>query len=208
MMSAMYGNIIAQNTVVEKQTRIVEILLAGMPAKALMIGKVLGISAVAIGQTALMAVVALVGSRSSTVNGLLSTMGASVITYLAFFAIGFILLAAIYAGTAALASRAEDVSYAVMPAVMLVMLPYALCMSLGFLETPRLVLSFIPFSAPIAMPVRLLLEPVPWWQPVLAFALLLATAVALLLVASKLYERSILRTGARVKLSQAFKKTT
>jgi len=67
-------------------------------------------------------------------------------------------------------------------------------------------LSFVPFSAPVAMPVRMVLEGgVPVWQPVAALALLVVCASAVVLVAARLYEGSLLRTGGTTSLAQAWR---
>ena len=64
-------------------------------------------------------------------------------------------------------------------------------------------MSYVPFSAPVGMPVRIFLGEAQWWEPSLSLAVLLATCVAAILVGAKIYENSILRMGARVKLSEA-----
>jgi len=59
MMAAMtFGATIAQNTVIEKQTRVVEILLSAASPRSLLGGKILGNSALALAQTAAIAAVA------------------------------------------------------------------------------------------------------------------------------------------------------
>ena len=67
------------------------------------------------------------------------------------------------------------------------------------------ILSYIPFSAPVAMPVRLFVGEAQWWEPLVSLVILLAACVAAILVAAKIYENSLLRMGARVKLSEALK---
>src|SRR5690606_22502667 len=65
-MSAMtYGSTIAQSDVEEQQTRIVEILLAAIPARALLAGKVIGNSLLAFAQIALVALI-VVGTGAAT----------------------------------------------------------------------------------------------------------------------------------------------
>jgi len=62
--ASLFGSQIAQSVVEEKSTRIVEILLSTVPARALLTGKVLGNSALAIAQIVGVAAVALVAGRS------------------------------------------------------------------------------------------------------------------------------------------------
>jgi ABC-2 type transport system permease protein len=64
------------------------------------------------------------------------------------------------------------------------------------------VLGFFPPTAPIAMPVLYASGDVPLWQVVIAAALLAVSTVWMARVAAGIYARSILRTGARVKLRE------
>jgi ABC-2 type transport system permease protein len=64
-------------------------------------------------------------------------------------------------------------------------------------------MSYVPFSAPVAMPVRVFLGDVQWWEPLLSLVILIATCVAAILVGARIYENSLLRMGARVKLREA-----
>ena len=66
------------------------------------------------------------------------------------------------------------------------------------------VLSLIPPWSPLTMPSRIALGGVPVWQVVLAFVLSLAFTGAVLLLGGRIYARSVLRTGARVSLREAF----
>ena len=60
----------------------------------------------------------------------------------------------------------------------------------------------IPPTAPIAMPVLYASGDVPLWQVVVSAALLAVATVWMARVAAGIYGRSILRTGARVKLRE------
>ena len=55
------------------------------------------------------------------------------------------------------------------------------------------------------MPMRMALGAVGVWQQLLAFAVQITTICLLSLLAGKVYERSILHTGERLKLRQAFR---
>lgn len=65
-------------------------------------------------------------------------------------------------------------------------------------------MSFVPFTAGVAMPVRLFAEQAQAWEALLSLGILAVTVVAILLVASRLYTGSLLQTGGRVKLSKAW----
>jgi ABC-2 type transport system permease protein len=66
------------------------------------------------------------------------------------------------------------------------------------------VLSFIPPTAAIVLPVRVISGDVAAWQVVLGCVLLAAGAAAMLLAASRIYANAVLRTGSRVRLREAW----
>ena len=70
------------------------------------------------------------------------------------------------------------------------------------------VLGFLPPTAPVAMPVLYAAGDVPLWQVVVSAVLCAASTVWLVRVAARIYGRSILRTGDRVRLSQVLRRET
>ena len=63
-------------------------------------------------------------------------------------------------------------------------------------STVAIVSSFVPFSSPVSMMVRLPMG-VPWWHVALSMVLLAATAVLLVLLAARVYRVAILMYGKR-----------
>lgn len=200
-----YGATIAQGVVEEKQTRIVEILLATVEPRVLFAGKVIGGSIVAIGQVALIGAAACLTLLATGQLVLVALIGPPVAWFVVLFVVGFVLLASLYAGVAATVSRQEDVASATAPLMTVVMIPYLL----SFFATgnPGLlrVLSYVPLSAPVSMPVRVYNGDAAWWEPALALALLVLTAAAAIWLGGRIYQNSVLRTGSRVKLTQALR---
>ncbi len=206
MMSAItFGTTIAQSVVEEKQTRIVEILLATVSARTLLAGKILGNSILALGQVVAIVVLASVGMLATGQDLLLGELGTALIWFGILFAFGFVLLATMYAALAALVSRQEDVASAVSPVMWLVMLPYIAIIL--FFDNPGAlaIMSYIPFSAPVGMPMRIYLGDAAWWEPVATLGILLVTIAAVLWIGARIYSNSIMRTGTRVKLGDALK---
>lgn len=207
MSAAGYGATIAQSTVQEKQSRVVEILLSAVPSRALLAGKILGNSALAFGQTAGLAAMAVIGLMVTGQDDVLEMLGSPLVWFVGFFLIGFVLLAAMYAASASLVSRVEDVNTVLTPSMMLTMIPYFGVIFFNDNEVVLNVLSYVPFSAPVAMPMRLFLGDAAWWEPLIALALLVVTTVGVIAVGAKIYERSLLRTGARVKLGEVLRQS-
>lgn len=207
-MAAMtFGTTIAQSVVEEKQTRIVEILLAAIPARALLAGKILGTSVLAFGQVALIAA-AVLGAGAATGSTLvLDGLGVPVLWFVALFLVGFVLIAALYAATAALVSRAEDLGSATGPVVYLIMIPYFLVIFFNNNPTVLAVMSYVPFSAPVAVPMRVFLGTSQWWEPLVSLGVLALTTMLVIVIAAKIYERSLLRTGSRVKIGEVLRQS-
>ncbi|MEV7973370.1 ABC transporter permease [Cellulomonas sp. NPDC089187] len=203
--SLTFGSTIAQNTVQEKQSRIVEILLSAVPPRALLAGKVIGNSILAFGQTAAIAATAVIGLVVTGQDDVLSLIGAPVAWFVLFFVVGFVLLAAMFAAAASLVSRTEDTGAVLMPVMYLVMIPYFLVIFFNSNELVLAIMSYVPFSAPVGMPVRLFLGTAAWWEPLLSLVILGLSAWGVTAIGARIYERSVLRTGRRVKLSEALK---
>jgi ABC-2 type transport system permease protein len=150
----------------------VEILVAAVPVRALLAGKVLGNGALALAQVVLIGLVTVVSMR---------------------------------AVAGALVSRQEDINAASMPVQMAIMLPFFGVIVLNGNPLAMTVLSYVPFSAPTAMPLRLFFGKAAGWEPIVALVILLGTAVLFLVLAARVYEGSLLRTNGRTSLRTAWR---
>lgn len=201
--ASMFGGTIAQSVVEEKQTRVVELLISAIPVRTLLAGKVLGNTILAMAQIVVLVSIAIIGLTVTGQSAALTGLGGPLVWFAVFFLFGFVLLASLFAAAASMVSRQEDVGSTTAPLTMLVMLPYFLVVF--FNDNPVVVgvMSYVPFSAPVAMPLRLYLGAAQWWEPLLSLAILVATCVLAIRVGARIYANSILRMGARVKLGEA-----
>jgi len=206
MTSFTFGLQIAMSVTEEKQTRIVEILVASVPVRALLAGKVAAMTLLAFGQIALVAVVAFVGMRIAGADANVTALvGPAIAWFLVFFLIGFVMLATLWAGVGALAARQEDINGASAPLQIAVMGPFLAVLFLQENAVAMTVLSYIPFSAPIAMPVRLFTGDAAGWEPVLSLLVLAASTLVFLAVGARVYEGSLLRTNGRTSFATAWR---
>ena len=136
-------------------------------------------------------------------GAILQGLGGPIAWFAVFFLFGFILLASLFAAAAAMVSRQEDIGSTTMPLTMLIMAPYFLVIFFNDNPTVLAIMSYVPFSAPVGMPMRLFLGEAQWWEPLLSLAILIATCVGAILVGARIYENSLLRMGGRVKLREA-----
>lgn len=205
MIAIIYGQQIAVSVIEEKQSRIVEILLAAIPTKALMAGKVIGNSVMAFLQVVLIAGVLLLGMRFNDSDLPLDGLRAPILWFVLLFAIGFVMIASLYAAAASLVSRQEDIGSTSMPVMMLIMIPYLTVIFFNDNPEALRIMSLIPFSAPVATPLRVFLGQGTIWDHLLSLGILLVATALAIWFASTIYERSILRTGQAIKWSQALR---
>lgn len=201
-----FGLSIAQSVVEEKQSRVVELLVAAVPLKWLLSGKVLGNAALAIGQVAVIVGAGLIGASATGAQDLVSQVAGVSGWFLAFFVVGFLMLACLWAVAGSLASRIEDLQSTTMYMQVAVMAPFFAAILLTD-DTPlQRFLSYFPLTAPLLMPSRLAQGTAAGWEPWLALVIVLATAVALIFVGARLYAGSVLNTSKRTSLRSAWAK--
>ncbi|MGM7699005.1 ABC transporter permease [Microbacterium sp. A84] len=207
MMAAIsFGSPIATSVVEEKQTRVIEILLSAIPARVLLAGKVIGNTLLAISQILLLVVVGTIGLMATGQTTVLQGIGGPIAWFAVFFFFGFILLAAMFAAAGSLVSRQEDVGATLTPVMYLTMIPYFLVIFFGDNPVVMTVLSNVPFSAPVAMPIRLFFNEAAWWEPLASMAIMLVACAVVITIGAKIYENSLLKMGARVKLREALRR--
>ncbi|MEV6495362.1 ABC transporter permease, partial [Actinoplanes sp. NPDC051633] len=201
-----FGLQIAQSVTEEKQTRVVEILVAAVPPRALLAGKVAAMTLLAFGQIALIGLVAIAGMRIADVEpAIFGVIGPAIGWFIPFFVVGFLMLAALWAGVGALAARQEDLAGVSAPLQMAIMIPFFLTIFLSDKPAAVAVMSYFPLTAPAAMPVRWFNGDAAIWEPFASLLVLAATAVVLLAVGARIYEGSLLRTNGRTSFATAWR---
>jgi ABC-2 type transport system permease protein len=201
-----YGSLVATGVVEEKQSRVVELLLATITPWQLLAGKVLGLGAVGLLQLVILSSIAGLGAGAT---GLLVVPGAAMGMFamvVLWYLLGFFLYASLYAAVGSTVSRQEELQSVVAPMIFLLLIPFVLALNL-LPSDPRnglaAVLSFVPFFAQTIMPARYALGVASLGEVLVAAALTAAAIVAVVRVAGRIYRNSVLRTGARVSLREA-----
>jgi ABC-2 type transport system permease protein len=203
----MFGLYVAMGVVEEKSSRVVEVLLATIKPLHLLWGKVLGIGAVGLAQ---LAAYGLVGLGAGIATGLLTVTGTALGVFasvLGWFILGFAFFAVLYAAAGSMVSRQEDVNSTATPITMLVLIGYVLAqVTLADPHgTAAAVMSWIPPFSSMLMPLRIAAGTTNPVQIVGSAVLMVLATAALALVAARIYERSVLRTGKRVSWSDALR---
>jgi ABC-2 type transport system permease protein len=204
LLFGMGGMTIAQSTVTEKQTRIVEILVSTIPVRALLSGKIVAGALLTLVQVVVIAVAAPIALRLGGQSEVLAAVAPALGWFVPFLVLGFVLLAAMWAVAGSMVSRQEDLGSSIVPLMLLVLGPYFAVMLANDNATVMTVLSYVPFSSPLAMPVRLFTGDARVWEALAALTLLAASAVLVMLLASRLYSGALLQTRGKISFANAW----
>jgi ABC-2 type transport system permease protein len=202
-----FAAMVLSGVVEEKSSRTVEVLLARMPSRALLAGKIVGIGLLGLAQVAGLAVVALVaGALVDSVD--LPAVHSDVLAWAAvWFVLGYALFATLYGTLGALASRTEDASSVSGPVTVVLVLGFMVSFAtFDSIDTTwaRLV-SWFPITAPLAMPFRIAMGAATWWDLVIAVVLTLAAIAGLVALGGRIYTHAILHTGAPLSIGDAWR---
>lgn len=208
----LYGQWVAFSVAEEKNSRVMEVVLAAATPFQLLSGKVVGVGGLAIVQYVIVLVpsviaillqgqiAALVFGGNTGIDlppgisiGLLGVFGVM-------FVLGFALYSVLYAGAASLVSRQEDVNQIVAPLTLVSVGGYlvATYSSTGLIpiDSPLVVImSFIPFFSPYLMLSRLGQGAATPLEVAAAIVILVAFIPVALWVAARLYRSGVLLYG-------------
>lgn len=204
----LYGNLVLTGVVEEKSSRVVEVLLARMPARNLLAGKVAGIGLLGFAQFAVTAVLALVATLVVDPVDIPVVDGGVLGWLVLWFVLGYALYAMAYGALGSLASRSEDAQSAAGPVGYVLVGGYWAAF-LTVSEDPdgtwASLLSLFPITAPFAMPGRIALGAVTWWEPLLAVFFTLVAIAGLVVFAGRVYTNAILHSGPQLRLRDAWR---
>ena len=207
----LYGQMIGRSVVTEKTSKTVEIILSSVSPKDLMFGKILGIGTAGILQYSFWIIIAAVVIKFLGPALNLSLPGSLTLGNLLYLSLFFICAYFLYASAyAALGSGSEDEQHLgqlAMPLLLLLIIPLITISSviMNPKSTFALVLSYIPFTSPIIMLARILVDKPPAAQILLCFAILIGTILLMVFLAAKIFRVGILMTGKRFKLAEIIK---
>lgn len=198
-LSTAFGQVLVSITG-EKQQRVTEQLYAIVTPQQWMDGKVLGHSFSALKAMITSALVMLLSiavvSLFMKKNVDFSWLDISVVLWLIPFALLGVVLCASFMG--AIAASIDDPNNSGKSAVMMITwLP--MVFTFIVMDSPAgwgmTILSFLPLTSFAAMPVKMAMVSVPWWQPLLSFLLLLATVYWMRRVAGRVFLRGMQMYG-------------
>jgi ABC-2 type transport system permease protein len=202
-----YGYWVAAGVVEEKASRVIEIILAAVRPRQLLAGKVIGLGVLALGHLLL---IAAIGLTAATATGTLSldghVIGAAALA-LAWFVAGYAFYACAFACAGALVPRQEELQSATMPLSLVILVSFFVSFAVNDKPDGTLahVTAFIPTTAPITMPGRIITGHAGTLEIIASFGVTLLAAALLIPLAARIYEGGVLRTGSAIKLREAWR---
>ena len=224
MIIIIYGQMVLTSVVEEKASRVIDVMVTSATPFQLMMGKILGIAAVAVTQIAIWAVLVISASKfllpalmpadaatsgDAMLTAILGTIGdagylAMIFTYMLLFILGgFLLYASLYAASGSAVDSVQDGqqfnSIIMMPIII------SIIVMMSVFNDPNSPLavwsSMIPFTSPIVMMARIPFG-IPTWEIILSLVLLYATFLFTTWLAAKIFRVGIFMHGKRPSWSE------
>src|ERR1022692_4720395 len=207
-----YGMWVATSVASEKASRVMELLISAATPRQLLVGKVVGVGgagltqylAILVPATIVLALQdpiasALIGPADPGEAPLVGLTLPILLAFGAFFILGFLLYAFVYAAAGSLVSRPEDIQQLAMPLSFVSMAGYfAAIFGMTAINSSAVAfLSFVPFFSPYVMLSRVMLGHVDAWEIGLSLALLGAAIAISTWIAARIYGAGVLLYGQR-----------
>ncbi|MDQ6925339.1 MAG: ABC transporter permease [Candidatus Eremiobacteraeota bacterium] len=222
-----FGQNVLRGVMEEKQTRVAEVVVSSVSAETLLAGKVIGVAAVGLTQQIIWffgsllvlsqaaPIFSRLGSDKAAATGGAATASASalalptfspwlIIAVILFFVLGITFYCTLFAAVGAMVSSEQEAQQAALPVTMLAVLSFIFVqpITLAPSGTLALVMSYIPFSAPVVMPLRMTMLPLPWYEVAGSLLSVLAGCIVATWLAARIYRVGLLMTGKKPTLGE------
>lgn len=230
MFIMLYGQMVMTSIIEEKNNRVLELVVSSVKPTDLMMGKILGIGAVAVTQILIWAVL-LIGcsiwimpllstsvAQSGTADPAMiqavaqladpSFMGQLLIFMVLFLIGGYLFYSSIYAAIGSAVDNIQDASQLTSIAIVPIIL--ALIISMSVVQDPNSALalwtSYIPFTSPMVMMARVPFG-IPVWQSIVSLVILYVSFVGMIWLAAKIYRVGIFMYGKKPTVAELIRWT-
>ena len=211
----LYGQNVLRGVLEEKTTRVAEVVVSSVSPETLLAGKILGVGAVGLTQQILWVVTTVLMFKLR--QPLLDKFGITTMPFalpdisvglalllLLFFILGFIFYSSLYAAVGASVNTEQEAQQAVQPMLILLVATAIFINPILLNPTSRLasIMSWLPFSSPIIMPLRLSLGSVPWYEVAGSLVGVGLACWGATWLAARIYRVGLLMYGKRPTLSE------
>ena len=211
----LYAAAVLRATIEEKNSKVVEVIVASVRPTHFMLGKILGVGSAGLTQLAiwLTASVSVLAAGMALVVGVIPPEATEVLTqvrsslpgpfalflFVGFFVFGYFIYGGLYAAVGAMCSSEQEAQYAQMPVVVF-MVAQVLVLA-PIIEAPDSSLavgaSLFPMFTPVLMWARVATGAAAAWEIALSFGLMSLTLFVCAWIAGRIYRIGILSTGKR-----------
>ena len=216
-----YGAQVMRGVIEEKTSRIIEVVISSVKPFQLMLGKIIGVGLVGLTQFAAWIILSIVSTKivghalSSPQGGMMQALaalqtihfGSLLFYFLFYFITGYLLYSALFAAVGSAVDSETETQQFMFPVTLPLLFTYILSVSILFRapDSPLAVwLSMIPFTAPVAMMVRIPFG-VPGWQLAISMSLMVVTFIFTTYVAARIYRVGILMYGKKASYKELVK---
>ena len=210
-----YGQTIMSGVLEEKTTRVAEVVMSSVPTDTLLAGKVLGVGAVGLTQQIIWITTTYVllklrapimeklGAPAVSFSLPDITLAAGVL-FLLFFLLGFIFYSSLYAAVGSSVNSESEARQAATPLLVMIVSTgvFIQPVLLNPTGTTAKVLSLVPISSPIIMPIRMAVTGVPPLELAASLGFLAIGCVVALWLASRIYRVGLLMYGKRPTMKE------
>jgi ABC-2 type transport system permease protein len=210
-----YGQTIMSGVLEEKTTRVAEVVMSSVPTDTLLAGKVLGVGAVGLTQQIIWIVTTYVlvklrapimarfgaPAMSFTLPDISPEAG---LIFLMFFLFGFIFYSSLFAAVGSSVNSESEARQAASPLMILIVSTAVFIQPvlLNPTGTTARVLSLVPFSSPIIMPIRMAVIGIPPLELAASLGFLAIGCIVALWLASRIYRVGLLMYGKRPSIRE------
>ncbi len=219
MMIVLYGQNILRGVLEEKTTRVAEVIVSSVSPDILLAGKVIGVGAVGLFQQFVWLgsgfalyqfreqIFVKMGLPAMPNLPLPSVPPSLIVALVLFFILGYGLYASLFAAVGAMVSNQEDAQQAAQPVIMLLVFSIIFVQPVMLNPTSRLaeIMSWLPFSSPIIMPMRMSAISVPWYELAGTLAALAVTCALSVWVSARIYRVGLLMYGKRPTMRELYR---
>lgn len=213
MIVLMYGQLIAISVTSEKSNRAIEVLVTSTSTNSLIFGKVIAGAIASVAQVGVIMASGIITYKlnSEAWNGMLDMVfnipSNLLVTFALFGIVGYLFYAFLFGALGALVSKTEEIGTSVGP-LMMVFVAVFLISIFGLNNGDSLLIkiaSFIPFSSPMTMLVRVAMGTVSIVEIGISFVILVVSTFGAGLIGAKIYRMGTLMYGNPIKLRNLFK---
>lgn len=235
MFIMIYGVRVMRSVLEEKNNRVVEILISSVKPFELMMGKILGVTLVAITQFSIWITMSFIAAnifnknytpqlaqnadnpmtKMGNIKEMLTLIfhnmlnlnyGLIIFVFILFFFIGYIFYSSMYAAIgSAVDNETETQQFTIFGILPLILGMYG---SIGIMNNPEGPMAFWLSIIPLTSPVAMVARipfGVPIWQIALSLFLLITSALGMVYIASKIYRVGILMYGNKATFKELWK---